>query len=449
MQSSFERRFCVASTLILSSFLASSSAALADDGLASIIAAPVKASAKIVGTVLEGGGTAASAVIKTGGSAASAVAKLGDKESSSRKDEKEALSDKAESSEEKAKEPKRDHRAVGRNFPVLQGEVSTSHRHTPVSQSINNLVAAGLAKDERTETLDKAVKHYSKISSKVMKSAGNSINFAVPNRGFNPSIEAGNVATGENVEIKSLAAAELARQKHIDEMHVKVVASVMQIATGLGMSDQTKGQQKVDRELENLRGLVGEEQASNTLETLKRWGAEQKVEESAFNQELWDVHEQREKKLAVMTTALNSDPVVAEVMGRLHKFNRRSKFARTSSRVIQTTLGTIALGPDFVGVGGKVALGAFVAATGGPEQDKIIKEMYLGERLDSRSNVLNAEIQMAMENYQLAKLTRNHVLMAASQAVVQQMAGPELVPEVFGAGTDAREVSSSTEKETL
>ena len=99
---------------------------------------------------------------------------------------------------------------------------------------------------------------------------------------------------------------------------------------------------------------------------------------------------------------------------------------------MQTTLATIALGPDFVGAGGKIALSVFVGATGGPEQDKIMKELYLGERLDSRSNVLNSEIQLAMENYQIGKLTRNAVLMAAAEAVVQQMAGPEVVPDIFG-----------------
>lgn len=72
----------------------------------------------------------------------------------------------------------------------------------------------------------------------------------------------------------------------------------------------------------------------------------------------------------------------------------------------------------------------FVA--GGPEQYKMMKELYLGERLDSRSNVLNSEIQLAMENYQIGKLTRNAVLMAAAEAVIQQMAGPEILPELFG-----------------
>ena len=66
----------------------------------------------------------------------------------------------------------------------------------------------------------------------------------------------------------------------------------------------------------------------------------------------------------------------------------------------------------------------------------MMKELYLGERLDSRSNVLNSEIQLAMENYQIGKLTHNAVLMAAAEAIIQQMAGPEVLPEVFGRSTE-------------
>lgn len=449
MQRSSERRFAAASSLLLSlSLLISCQSSFASDGLVPNLASPVfgilKVPGKVVSTVLQTGGGVASTVLQTGGSAASAVVKTGSGAASSvsksalKTEGKTDDTDRVESASN-TEALTRDHRSVGRDFPILQGEVSTYQPYTIVSQTINNLVDAGLARDERTATLNKAVNHYGKLHSRIAASAMNSLNFTIPNRGFNPSIEAGNVVTGENMQIKSLAAAELARQKQVDELHVKVVASVMQIAMGMGMSDHVKGQQKVNAEFNSLRTLVGEEDATNTMKALTEWSkhAQLKAHDSAFNHTVWDVNEQREKKLTVMTTALNSDPVVSDVMRRLHKYNQRSKFARVSSRVVQATLGTIALGPDFIGAGGRIALGAFVAATGGPEQDKIMKELYLGERLDSRSHVLNSEIQLAMENYQLGKLTRNAVLMAAAEAVIQQMAGPELLPEVFGKSPEA------------
>lgn len=481
MQRSSGRRTVAASSLLLSfSFLISCPGSFAKDGgvLAPVFGL-IKQPVKIVGTVLEGAGEVAEgpakvvgAVLDTGGGVAGAVlgankqGKVSKKAKASDPEDSEAVETasmpsalapqvttpqagagtQATSSAAQvssAKESPRKHRSVGRDFPVLQGEVSTYQPHTVVSQSINNLVDAALANDGRTVELNKAVDKYSSIPMKVLAAAGNQLNFAVPNRGFNPSIEAGNVVTGENLKVKSLAAAELARQKQVDETHVKVVASVMQLAMGMGMADRAKGQIKIDQEYNTLRGLVGEEQANKTMNSLLQWSTQPhvKAQEAAFNKDVWDIHEQRDKKLAIMTTALNSDPVVADVLGRIHKYSHKSKFARVSSRVVQTTLSTIALGPDFVGAGGKIALSVFVGATGGPEQDKMMKELYLGERLDSRSNVLNSEIQLAMENYQIGKLTHNAVLMAAAEAIIQQMAGPEVLPEVFGRST---ETSSNT-----
>jgi hypothetical protein len=470
MQRSTERRIVAASSLLLSfSVLISCPSSFASDGGA---LAPVfgilKGPAKLVGGVLEGAGgvvegpaKVVGGVLDVGGGVAEVVLG-GNKSSKTNKVPKTAKSkfqDDADGVETAsmiksgagqvstpqlapaiaaqdapAQVSPRKHRSVGRDFPILQGEVSTYQPHTVVSQSINSLVDAALAKDERTVPLNKAVDKYSKLHSKIIASVGNQINFAVPNRGFEPSIEAGNVVTNESTKVKSLAAAELARQKQVDETHVKVVASIMQMAMGMGMSDRVKGQQKVNDEYSRLRELVGEEQANSTMNSMLQWSTHPQIkeQETAFNKDVWDVNEQRDKKLTIMTTALNSDPVVADVLSRIHKYNHKSKFARVSGRVVQTTLATIALGPDFVGAGGKIALSVFVGATGGPEQDKIMKELYLGERLDSRSNVLNSEIQLAMENYQIGKLTRNAVLMAAAEAVVQQMAGPEVLPDIFG-----------------
>lgn len=421
MQSFFRQRSIAAPALLLSFTLINSTAAFAADGVIPKLASPVVTVVKqplgLVGKILQTGGTAASTVLN----------KPGSKYASNAESESAATTASLDTNS-------RGHKSVGRDFPVLQGEVSTYQPNTVVSQTINSLVDAALANDPRTAKLNKDVAHYNTLASKMFTRGKDTLNFTVPYRGLDPSIEAGNLATGENMKIKGLGAAEYAKQKQIDETHVKVVTSVMQIATGLGMADRAHGQRTVSTELNTLRGLVGDAEAERAVSTLQQWSTGVSKPAAAFDQKAWDVNQQRDKKLSVIATALNSDPVVTEVLTRLHKYNHRSKFARVSHRVIVTTLGTIALGPDFVGAGGRLALGAYVAATGGPEQDKIMKEMYLDNRLESRTTVLNAETQLALENYQLGKLTRNAVLMAASEAVVQQMAGPEILSEVLNGG---------------
>jgi hypothetical protein len=368
-------------------------------------------------------GDLVSGVIKTGVHAASSIAKTGTSAASSLVQSSNSLHSRQDSAQGSATLhsaiDSRGAKAVGRDYPLLEGAVSSYQPNTVISATVDSLVEAALAKDPRTEYLNAAVEHYNKFQSKLTASAKDNLNFAVPYRGFDPSIEAADIASGENFKIRSLGSAEYARQKQIDELHVKVVSSVMQIAMGLGMQDHAQGQQKVNAELNNLRQLVGDDEANQAAQTLAEWSNNISVPESAFNQQTWDVNQQKDKMLSVMSNALNSDPVVAEIMMRLHKYNHKSKFSRVSARAIETALGTIALGPDFVGAGGRLALGTFVAATGGPEQAKMMKEAYFSKRLESRSNVLNDETHLALQNYQLGALTRNSVLMAAAEAIVR------------------------------
>jgi hypothetical protein len=323
-------------------------------------------------------------------------------------------------------------RSVGRGTRRLKGEVSVSEQITLIGQRIDRLVDAALDNDVKTKDLDKAVKHYRSLPSRALTQAKDATDFVVHYRGFAPSSEAGDIITGEKLKLKSRPAVEYARQKQIDEAHVKVVSSVMQVAMGLGMSDQSRGQQIVTRELRSLRDLVGELEADRTLLMLSAWSKQLAVPDSVFKQDVWDVSQRREKFTTVAKTALTSDPVVLEIQNRLHKYNHRSKFARASGHIVETTLGVMAQGPLLIGTAGMVGLVSFVMATGGPEQTKIMKELYLDRRLESRSKVVSEETHLALENYQLAVLTRNPVLLACSEALIDQMAGPETISQVFG-----------------
>ena len=99
--------------------------------------------------------------------------------------------------------------------------------------------------------------------------------------------------------------------------------------------------------------------------------------------------------------------------------------------------------PTFVGPAAKTALVAFVMATGGPEQCKLLKELYLDKRLESRCKALNEEAHLAVDNYQLALLTKNPVLLGYSESLVGQMIGGHHVNEVFGTSLLAKKPAST------
>lgn len=314
----------------------------------------------------------------------------------------------------------------------LDASINLSDGESAISSRVDELLDAALQRDARTEVLNKAVAHYRTKTQRVVAEAKDTADYLIPYRGFGPSSEAGDVILGEKLKLKSRASAEYARQQHVDELHIKVVSNMMQIAMGLGTADSTKRAETVGQGYAALKDLVGEEETERTMELLNTWMHDLNIPESIYSQGAWDVATRQQKFKTVLQNALEDDPVLHEITKRLHKYNQRSKFARASAHVVQTVLGTASLTPSFVGPAAKTALVAFVMATGGPEQCKLLKELYLDKRFESRWKALNEETHLALENYHVAILTRNPVLLACSESLIDQMAGEDTVQAVFG-----------------
>ena len=319
------------------------------------------------------------------------------------------------------------------SMPQLEIGISLADQHTKISQRIDNLLDAALNNDEKTSSLNKAVYHYNKPLQKAFAEVKDGADYLVPYRGFGPSAEAGNLILGEKVKVHSRASAEYVRQKHIDAKHLEVVSNISQIAMGLGMSDQVRGIQVVESGKASLVALVGETEAEKTIALLKSWSHDLSVPEKIYAQGPWDVQARQEKLKTVVSTSLDNDPVVGEIKRRLHKYNQKSKFSMVTSQVVQTTLGVAAMTPSFIGPAAKVALLSFVMATGGPESCKLMKELYLDKRFESRCQVTTEEAHLAVENYHIAMLTRNPVLLAFSESMIADMAGRASVNKVLGA----------------
>jgi len=331
----------------------------------------------------------------------------------------------------------------------LKGGICLADDQNKLGQRVDELLETALDRNTKTRVLDQAVAHYRTATQKVIAETKDASDYLIPWRGFGPSSEAGDIILDEKVKLKSRASAEYARQKHIDETHLKVVSSVMQLAMGLGMSDLERGQHIVASGLASLKELVGEEEAVKTMQMLSSWTQSLHIPESVYAQGAWDVAQRQDKMKTVMESSLDSDPVVHQIKKRLHKFNHRSTFARASAHVVQTTLGAASLTPSFIGPAAKLALLSFVMATGGPEQCKLLKELYLDKRFESRWKVLNEEAHLALDNYQVAVLTRNPVLLACSESVVEQMAGAQVVSSALGASVLASAAGPATTPDSV
>lgn len=325
----------------------------------------------------------------------------------------------------------------------LNGSIDYEDPYETYTQHIDQLMECAWNRDPNSKTVEKAVSHYRKKTQIVIAESKDAANYVIPFRGFGPSSEAGDIITGEKLKLKSKASAEYARQKQIDELHVKVVSNLMQISMGLGMPDQERGQAITASGVSALSELVGPEEAERTKVMLTQMASQITVPEGTFDKPVWDVQERQKMQKQILTLSLDDDPVIHQIKKHVNKYNHKSKLAMVSSSVIQTALGAASLTPTFVGPAAKTALVAFVMATGGPEQCKLLKELYLDKRLESRCKVLTEEAHLAVDNYQLALLTKNPVLLGYSESLVGQMIGGHHVDEVFGTSLLAKKPAST------
>jgi hypothetical protein len=310
--------------------------------------------------------------------------------------------------------------------------IDVSTGDNPLGAQIEQLMDCAWDKDEQGKKLDRAVEHYRTSSQRAVAQSKDTADYIVPFRGNGPSSEAGDVILGEKVKLKSRASSEYARQKRVDDIHLRIAADVIQISMGLGMLDPENSRPMIDAGMTSLKELVGDDQAERTLSMLTNWGQNVRIPETVFTQPVWDVTSKQAKVQQIVAEAVKADPVLEEITKRVHKYNQHSKLGRASSHVIQTTLGVASLTPDFIGPAAKAALVAYVMSTGGPEQCKLLKELYLDKRFDSRWKVLNEQAHMAVENYEVGLLTHNPVLLASTESLVEHMAGRSTVKKVFG-----------------
>src|SRR5262249_21774205 len=120
------------------------------------------------------------------------------------------------------------------------------------------------------------------------------------------------------------------------------------------------------------------------------------------------------------------------VYDRVKKFDH-GKLANFTASIVEANLSamTIVSGNPFASLAAEGANTAFVMSTGGPEENKILKELYYGRCLEIRRKRISDETHLALTNYEKAMLLHNSTLLAMSEIVLAELVGSEKIPEVL------------------
>jgi hypothetical protein len=289
------------------------------------------------------------------------------------------------------------------------------------SSILSDLVKLSLDRDANSAHLQGKSSKYGKGSQKLLQSSKDVANFCTSYKGFERSSEAADIILNEKVKIKSKASAAYAYQRKIDDYNTHIFSALMQMSTGLGTDDAERKGHIIDSAVAELTPLIGEEAAKSALERMKAWSQSLTADASDFAAKPLDIFETEQKVKTAVNGALQNDDVVAEIKDKLHKFNGRSKFMRGTAKIVNTTLSIAMLTPNFISPAAQVAYLAFCVSTGGPEDAKLLTELYLDQRFQSRWKVYNHKAEQAANSYNLSLLSKNPVALKFSQTVLSDM----------------------------
>ncbi|HEY9677934.1 MAG TPA: hypothetical protein V6C76_07985 [Drouetiella sp.] len=328
----------------------------------------------------------------------------------------------------------------------LKGGVSKTE--VAPEELIDQLVQNAFDRDERADEITKKEGKYNGAFRRSVARVSDMAQFMTAYKGFQASSEAADVILAEKEKLKSRAAVDWIKQKHHDELHPKVVSSLMQIASGLGMTDPARQQKNVDLGVKQLASIVGDEDAKRALTAMTAWAASVKdTAPASTSQEPLSVLQMDAATKKVIENSLQRDGVVLETKAKLHKYNHRSKLMMATAKVVNTTLSVAMFSPTFVSPAAQLTLLAFLASTGGPEEAKLLKELYLDRRIESRYKMINQEVTQAVSNYNVASITGNTVLgqfcnltagkMGGKDVLVVSVTAPDTIPGVNVTTSDA------------
>jgi hypothetical protein len=318
------------------------------------------------------------------------------------------------------------------DYKPLEGSATYTDINAFFGANVNKLTKTALLKVPKYEQAAKAVAHYRTGMQKSIRASKDALNYVIPYRGFSMSKEGANVILDRDQKVNNLFVAELVKQKYEDEMHAKVMVSMMQIAMGMGLKNPDESQAAVNQGVEGLKRLTSDEEAAAALAAMNEMKDQLKIPEGVFTQHNWDVDTTDRIYQKALNVAADDDPLIDHIKTRAKKYIHGTVF-NVAASTIQSSLAAVTLlsGSPLISVGAEAASTAFVMATGGPEENKILAELYFGKRIEIRRKRISDEVRLAMSNYDKALMTHNGPQLAMSEIVLADLIGYENIPTVI------------------
>jgi hypothetical protein len=99
-----------------------------------------------------------------------------------------------------------------------------------------------------------------------------------------------------------------------------------------------------------------------------------------------------------------------------------------SEKVVNFSLSVTGYSPTVISPVSQIAWAMYIATQGGPEEAKLLQEIYLGKRFESRYKTLDACADLAVNGHNNAVITKNPALLAVSEWMIDRASEVHKMP---------------------
>lgn len=302
------------------------------------------------------------------------------------------------------------------------GRISVTVNQPSIPDSVEELIGAAKKDDKQLQICKEYIERYASKRSKVSARAGDALNSILMFRGISTSCEAGDVLLDEQLKLKSLGSAKYIMRKLEDQVELAVLTSALDLVATLGNKDTSADQQLIADRRKALEVLAGPEATARFVACIQ--SSSEQLSPGYCSPASLTSHSELEKRiqLAVQCAALN-DQIVDEVRADIHKFNHHSTAVMAAHRIARTTLSVISLAPNVAGPAAQAVLFGYVVISGGSESSKVLKELYMGKRLQCRVATLTEEMHTLFDGYRTGANGANNLLCSFSEQILADKMG--------------------------
>lgn len=254
------------------------------------------------------------------------------------------------------------------------------------------------------------------------------MNFMFDTRGTDWSKEGADVAVDTDSEVASDTTGFYRDQVHRDNLHWQVISLTARIASALG--DGVRESLSAIQSVSQLRNLIGDVETDNVMKWLSGQDIENVKSEIPKTLE-FDLPHLLDAQESMLSAALARDSVIASVKQELLPYASKPKSTRMATKIAYSTLGVASFVPNLIAPIAETSFLGTMMANGGPEQDKLLKEIYYAKRLEKRRALIQRELNLALNTREISIATANAPLYYFSRKLTEFLCGKDMERRLF------------------